>query len=58
MSPRTKWPIHSRYCVQRRPVDAELVIERRDRARIGERPEDRAADVARQQLPAGEHHAG
>ena len=31
-----------------RPVRAELVIECGDRARIGERPEHRAADIARQ----------
>ena len=38
-----------------RPVRAELMIERGDRARIGERPEHRAADIAGQQLAAREH---
>ena len=37
---------------EQRPIDAELMIERRDGARIGERAEDRAADVARQKLAA------
>ena len=40
---------------EQRPVDAELMIERGDRARIGERAENRAADVAGQQLAAREH---
>jgi hypothetical protein len=40
---------------EKRTVRAELMIERGNGARIGERAEYRAADIARQQLAAREH---
>jgi hypothetical protein len=40
---------------QDRTIDAEFVIEIGDGLRVGERPQDRATNIARQQLPAGEH---
>ena len=48
--------IQSQYCVDQRPVDAELVVAaRRRRCWLAKLPEDVAADVARQQLRRGEH---
>ncbi len=41
---------------QQRPVDAQLVIEDGHRAGIGQRTQDRAPHIARQQLAAEEHH--
>jgi len=40
---------------EERPVDAELMVQVRHRPGIGERPEDRAAHITRQELAAGKH---
>ena len=56
--PRSPWtspPAQSRYCVEERPVRAELLVERVDRLLRRERPEHRATDVARQDVGHGEH---
>ena len=49
-------PDPSEVGLDRRAVRADLVVDGRHRVGIGERPQDGAADVARQQLRAGEHH--
>jgi hypothetical protein len=38
------------------PVDAERMVERIDRALVGERPENGPPDIARKHLAAKEHH--
>ena len=41
---------------QQRPIESQLMIEIRDRAGVGERPQDGARHIAGQQLAAGEDH--
>ena len=56
MSPWTKFQIQLAVLGQQRPVGAELVVERIDRALVGKRPEHGAPDIAGQHLAAQKHH--
>ena len=50
MSPRHKMTDPIPILNQERPIESQLMIEIRDRAGVGERPEMARADIAGQQL--------